>query len=113
MFEPTESEPKAELDRFCDAMISIHGEIEKIAAGAWPRDDNPLVNAPHTAEEIAGEWRHPYTREEAAYPLPAVRARKYWPPVKRVDQVFGDTHFSCGCPAPEAWADDPIRSGTN
>jgi len=109
MFEPTESEPKAELDRFCDAMIAIHGEIEKIAAGAWPRDDNPLHNAPHTAEEIAGEWRHPYTREEAAYPLPAVRAHKYWPPVKRVDQVFGDTHFFCGCPAPEAWAQEQIN----
>jgi glycine dehydrogenase len=103
MFEPTESEPKAELDRFCDAMLAIHGEIGKIASGAWPRDDNPLRNAPHTAEEIAGDWRHPYTREEAAYPLPAVRLHKYWPPVKRVDQVFGDTHFFCECPTPGAW----------
>jgi glycine dehydrogenase len=98
MFEPTESEPKAELDRFCDAMIAIHGELGKIASGAWPRDDNPIRNAPHTAEELAEEWRHPYTREEAAFPLPAVRAHKYWPPVKRVDQVFGDRHFFCGCP---------------
>jgi glycine dehydrogenase len=98
MFEPTESEPKAELDRFCDAMIAIRGELERIGSGAWPRDDNPIRNAPHTAEELAGEWRHPYTREEAAYPLPAVRAHKYWPPVKRVDQVFGDRHFFCGCP---------------
>jgi glycine dehydrogenase len=100
MFEPTESEPKAELDRFCDAMIAIHGELERIVAGAWPRDDNPIRNAPHTAEELAGAWRHPYTREEAAFPLPAVRAHKYWPPVKRVDQVFGDRHFFCGCPPP-------------
>jgi len=106
MFEPTESEPKAELDRFCDAMLSIRGELERIAAGAWPRDDNPLRNAPHTAEELAGDWRHPYSREEAAYPLPAVRAHKYWPPVKRVDQVFGDRHFFCACPPPQAWLEE-------
>jgi glycine dehydrogenase len=97
MFEPTESEPKAELDRFCDAMIAIRGELDRIAAGAWPRDDNPIRNAPHTAEELAGDWRHPYSREEAAYPLPAVRTHKYWAPVKRVDQVYGDRHFFCGC----------------
>ena len=106
MFEPTESEPRAELDRFCEAMIAIHGELEKIAAGAWPRDDNPVRNSPHTAEEIAAEWRHPYSREEAALPLPSVRAHKYWPPVKRVDQVFGDTHFFCSCPAPEDSVND-------
>ena len=104
MFEPTESEPKAELDRFCEAMIAIHGELEKIAAGVWPHEDNPLRNAPHTAEEIAGEWHHPYSREEAVYPLPSLRSQKYWPPVKRVDQVFGDRHFFCGCPPLEAWA---------
>jgi glycine dehydrogenase len=103
MFEPTESEPKAELDRFCEAMIAIRAELERIAAGEWPREDNPLRNAPHTAEELAGEWRHPYTREQAAYPLPSLRAHKYWPPVKRVDQVFGDRHFFCACPPPEAW----------
>ncbi|HUK05916.1 MAG TPA: aminomethyl-transferring glycine dehydrogenase, partial [Burkholderiales bacterium] len=106
MFEPTESEPRAELDRFCDAMLAIRGELEKIASGAWPREDHPLRNAPHTAEEIAGDWRHPYSREEAAYPLPAVRAHKYWPPVKRVDQVFGDRHFFCACPPPQAWLDE-------
>jgi len=104
MFEPTECEPKSELDRFCDAMIAIHAEVEKIVAGAWPREDNPLRNAPHTAEELVGEWHHPYTREEAVFPLPSVRAHKYWPPVNRVDQVFGDTHFHCGCPGPEVWA---------
>jgi glycine dehydrogenase len=100
MFEPTESEPKAELDRFCEAMIAIHGELERIGSGAWPREDNPIRNAPHTAEELAGEWRHPYTREAAAFPLPALRTQKYWPAVKRVDQVFGDRHFFCGCPPP-------------
>jgi glycine dehydrogenase len=98
MFEPTESEPKAELDRFCEAMIAIRGELARIEAGAWPREDNPVRNAPHTAEELAGDWRHPYTREEAAFPLPGLRAGKYWAPVKRVDQVFGDRHFFCGCP---------------
>ena len=98
MFEPTESEPLAELERFCEAMIAIRGELERIAAGEWPRDDNPLRNAPHTAEELAGDWRHPYSREQAAFPLPSLRTGKYWPPVKRVDQVFGDRHFSCACP---------------
>jgi len=93
MVEPTESEPKAELDRFCEAMIAIHAELGKISAGAWSRDDNPLKNAPHTAEELAGEWRHPYTREEAVYPLPSLREAKFWPPVKRVDAVHGDRHF--------------------
>ena len=104
MFEPTESEPKAELDRFCEAMIAIHGELERIGSGAWPREDNPIRNAPHTAEELSREWRHPYSRAEAAYPLATVRNHKYWPPVKRVDQVFGDRHFFCGCPPPGDWA---------
>jgi glycine cleavage system P protein (glycine dehydrogenase) len=103
MFEPTESESKAELDRFCEAMIAIRGELDRIGAGAWPREDNPLRNAPHTAEEIAGEWRHPYSREQAAYPLPSLRSSKFWPPVKRVDQVFGDRNFFCACPPTEAW----------
>ena len=93
MVEPTESESKAELDRFCEAMIAIHGELGRIAAGAWDRDRNPLRNAPHTAEELAGEWRHPYSRAEAAYPLAALRGAKFWPAVKRVDAVYGDRHF--------------------
>jgi glycine dehydrogenase len=101
MFEPTESEPKAELDRFCEAMIAIRAELERIASGAWPREDNPIRNAPHTAEELALDWRHPYTRAEAAFPLPALRSGKYWPPVKRVDQVYGDRNFFCACPPPE------------
>jgi glycine dehydrogenase len=98
MVEPTESESKAELDRFCDAMVAIHGELQKLKQGAWDAQDNPLHNAPHTAEELAGDWRHPYSREVAAYPLPALRAHKYWPPVKRLDQVYGDRHFSCTLP---------------
>jgi len=104
MVEPTESESKAELDRFCEAMISIHAELEKIRSGAWDRSDNPLRNAPHTAEELAGEWTHPYSREVAAYPLAWLRTAKYWPPVKRVDNVGGDRHLVCTCPPMEAWA---------
>ncbi len=107
MVEPTESESKAELDRFCEAMIAIHGELQRIKRGEWDAADNPLRNAPHTAEEIAGEWTHPYSREVAAYPLPALRAFKYWPPVKRLDQVYGDRNFFCACPPPEAWAAEP------
>ncbi len=99
MVEPTESESKAELDRFCEAMIAIGGELERIRRGDWDAKDNPLHNAPHTAEELAGDWPHPYSREVAAYPLPALRAFKYWPPVKRVDQVYGDRNFSCVLPA--------------
>jgi glycine cleavage system P protein (glycine dehydrogenase) len=99
MVEPTESESKAELDRFCEAMIAIRGELEKVRAGAWPRADNPLCNAPHTAAELAADWRHPYTREEAAFPLPGLREAKFWPPVKRVDAVHGDRHFRGNLPA--------------
>jgi len=98
MVEPTESESKAELDRFCAAMIAIHGELQKIRRGEWDAKDNPLHNAPHTAEELAGEWSHPYSRADAAYPLQALRAHKYWPPVKRLDQVYGDRNFSCALP---------------
>ncbi len=104
MVEPTESESKAELDRFCEAMIAIHGELQRIKRGEWDAKDNPLHNAPHTAEELAGEWTHPYSRETAAYPLPALRVFKYWPPVKRLDQVYGDRNFFCACPPPEVWA---------
>jgi glycine dehydrogenase len=104
MVEPTESESKAELDRFCEAMISIHGELERIRSGEWSRSDNPLRNAPHTAEELAGEWRHPYSREVAVFPTSAQRAWKYWPPVKRVDNVAGDRQLICTCPPIEAYA---------
>jgi len=104
MVEPTESESKEELDRFCDAMIAIHAEIEQIRGGAWDRTDNPLKNAPHTALELAGDWKHPYSREQAAFPRPWLRAAKYWPPVKRIDNVAGDRNFICTCPPVEAYA---------
>lgn len=105
MIEPTESESKAELDRFCDAMISIAGEIAAIAAGALPKDDNPLKNAPHTAAEVmASDWTHPYSREQAAFPLRFVAGAKYWPPVKRVDNVYGDKNLVCSCEPLESYA---------
>lgn len=106
MVEPTESEPKRELDRFCEAMIAIAGEAEKVARGEWPRDDNPLANAPHTAAEVlAGEWKHPYSRLEAAFPGGAAGDQaKYWPPVSRIDNVAGDRNLVCSCPPVEALA---------
>ncbi|HJT60236.1 MAG TPA: aminomethyl-transferring glycine dehydrogenase [Burkholderiales bacterium] len=104
MVEPTESESKEELDRFCDAMIAIHAEVERIRAGTWDRADNPLKNAPHTALELAGDWKHPYSREQAAYPRPWLRAAKYWPPVKRIDNAAGDRNLICTCPPIEAYA---------
>ena len=104
MIEPTESEDKIELDRFCDAMIAIRKEIEQVAKGVWPADDNPLVNAPHPAEELtADEWDHPYSREVACFPVASLRADKYWPPVGRVDNVAGDRHLVCTCPPIEAY----------
>jgi glycine dehydrogenase len=105
MVEPTESEPKAELDRFIEAMIAIRAEIRAIEQGRMDKSDNPLKNAPHTAAEIAAEtWTHPYSREQAAFPLPFVKARKYWPPVKRVDNVYGDRNLVCSCAPLEAYA---------
>ncbi len=98
MIEPTESEPRDELDRFCDAMISIHGELQRIASGEFDREDNPLRGAPHTAEALAGEWTHRYTREQAAYPLPWVREAKFWPSVGRIDNAAGDRQLVCTCP---------------
>ena len=103
MVEPTESESKAELDRFCDAMIAIHGEIERVRSGALDAADNPLKGAPHTAQEIAGEWRHAYSRDEAAFPLPWVREAKFWPAVKRVDNAAGDRALVCTCPPVSDW----------
>jgi glycine dehydrogenase len=99
MIEPTESEPKAELDRFCEAMIAIRAEIAEIESGAAPRDGNVLKNAPHTAAALlATEWPHPYPRDKAAYPLPYVRAGKFWPPVGRLNNVLGDRKLFCTCP---------------
>jgi glycine dehydrogenase len=106
MVEPTESESLAELDRFCEAMVAIRAEIAKVEQGAWPRDDNPLKHAPHTAESLlAAEWTHAYSREEAAYPLPALRGTKYWSPVGRVDNVWGDRNLSCSCPPMSSYED--------
>ena len=106
MIEPTESESLDELDRFCDAMIAIRAEIERVADGEYDPHDNLLKNAPHTAEMlIAGEWKHPYQQEEAAYPAGTDRRAKYWPPVRRIDQAYGDRNLICACPPPEAFAD--------
>ena len=105
MIEPTESEGRAEIDRFCDAMIAIRAEVAAIAAGTLDRADNPLKHAPHTVAEVASEaWPHAYPREQAAFPLPFVRAAKYWPPVKRVDNVYGDRNLICTCAPLEAYA---------
>lgn len=98
MVEPTESEDLAELDRFCDAMIAIADEAQRIASGEWPVDDNPLVNAPHTAEHLAATWTHPYDRQTAAFPVPGMGPDKYWPPVSRVDSAYGDKNLMCSCP---------------
>jgi glycine cleavage system P protein (glycine dehydrogenase) len=106
MVEPTESEDLAELDRFCDAMISIRREIEKVASGQFDAQDNPLRNAPHTASMlISGDWKHPYEREEAGYPVPGDRRSKYWPPVRRIEAAYGDRNLICACPPPEAFED--------
>jgi glycine dehydrogenase len=112
MVEPTESETLVELDRFCEAMIAIRGEIAKIEAGGWPADDNPLVNAPHTQGQVTvDDWTHPYSRRLAAFPvglhagpLYAEGADKYWPPVGRIDGGFGDRNLVCTCPPPDAYA---------
>ncbi|MEV7615146.1 aminomethyl-transferring glycine dehydrogenase [Streptomyces sp. NPDC089799] len=98
MIEPTESEDLAEIDRFCDAMIAIRAEIEKVASGVWPAGDNPLANAPHTAAALGGEWNHSYTRDEAVFPGGVVASEKYWPPVRRIDGAFGDRNLVCSCP---------------
>ena len=104
MVEPTESESLRELDRFCDAMIAIRAEIAKVDAGEWPRDDNPLKHAPHTTQALLGQkWDHAYSREQAAYPAAALRRAKYWPPVGRVDNVWGDRNLSCTCPPMSAY----------
>ena len=105
MIEPTESESKEELDRFCNAMIAIREEIRAVERGELNADDNPLKNAPHTAAELVGEWTHPYSREQAVYPTRSLIDGKYWPPVGRVDNVFGDRNLVCACPPIEAYQD--------
>jgi glycine dehydrogenase len=101
MVEPTESEDRAELDRFCDAMIAIKAEIDAVSAGEWPGDDNPLVNAPHTADSLIGEWEHAYPARLAAFPAPGMENGKYWPTVRRIDGAYGDRNLVCSCPRPE------------
>ena len=103
MVEPTESENLAELDRFCDAMIAIRAEIDDVAAGRWTVEDSPLRGAPHTAAALVSKWERPYDREAAVFPMGAT-ATKYWPPVARINQAFGDRHLVCTCPPPEAFA---------
>ncbi|HEJ2566247.1 glycine dehydrogenase (aminomethyl-transferring) [Pseudomonas aeruginosa] len=103
MVEPTESESKEELDRFCDAMIRIREEIRAVENGDLDKDDNPLKNAPHTAAELVGEWTHRYSRELAVYPTASLVEGKYWPPVGRVDNVYGDRNLVCACPSIEAY----------
>ena len=105
MIEPTESESKAELDRFIAALKQIKQEVLKVERGEWPKEDNPLVNAPHTASDVTGEWAHPYSREEAVFPLPFVREHKFWPSVKRVDEVYGDRNLVCSCLPTENYED--------
>jgi glycine dehydrogenase len=103
MIEPTESESFAEVDRFCDAMIAIKGEIDRVASGEWPHEQSPLHHAPHTAEDLmVADWDRPYSREQAAYPVPALRSAKYWPPVSRIDGGYGDRNLVCACPPREA-----------
>ena len=105
MIEPTESETKAELDRFCNAMLSIREEISAIEAGSVDPENNPLKRAPHTVEDLVGDWDRPYTREEGCYPAGAFRVDKYWPPVNRVDNAYGDRNLVCICPPLEDYAE--------
>ena len=104
MVEPTESETLREIDRFCDAMLAIHDEIAHVRSGEWPLAESPLRNAPHTAEDLLGEWSRPYAREVGAYPLPSLRASKYFPPVSRIDAAFGDRNLVCSCEPLESYA---------
>ncbi|SHM16770.1 aminomethyl-transferring glycine dehydrogenase [Actinacidiphila paucisporea] len=103
MIEPTESEDLAELDRFCDAMIAIRGEADRVGSGEWPADDNPLRGAPHTAAALGGDWDHPYSRQEAVFPAGVSAADKYWPPVRRIDGAYGDRNLVCSCPPLDAY----------
>jgi glycine dehydrogenase len=104
MVEPTESESRAELDRFVEAMLAIREEISAIERGEVAHDDSALAHAPHTAEDLlVDDWTRTYTREAAAYPVPGLRADKYWPPVSRIDGGYGDRNLMCSCPPPEAF----------
>jgi glycine dehydrogenase len=106
MIEPTESESLAEIDRFCEAMLQIREEIRAVEDGRFDAQDNPLKNAPHTAADLAADWPHGYSRQQAAYPAHGLYASKFWAPVSRVDNVFGDRNLVCACPPPEAWVSE-------
>jgi glycine dehydrogenase len=105
MVEPTESEDLAEIDRFCDAMIAIRAEIDRVGAGEWTPEESPLRGAPHTSRALVGEWDRGYSRELAVFPA-GIDPDKYWPPVARVDQAYGDRNLVCACPPPEAFAEE-------
>jgi glycine dehydrogenase len=112
MIEPTESETKAELDRFCDALIAIAGEMQAVASGEADKTNNVLKNAPHTAKVVCGEtWDRPYSRELAAFPTSWVREYKFWPAVGRVDNVYGDRNLVCSCVGMEAFAENNAATG--
>jgi glycine dehydrogenase len=107
MVEPTESEPLEELDRFCEAMIAIRAEIQAVIDGRVDPKDNVLKNAPHTAEDVSADaWPHSYSRAEAAFPVPGLRHRKFWPPVSRIDNPYGDRNLMCACPPVEEYASE-------
>ncbi len=111
MIEPTESESKAELDRLCDALIAIRAEIRAVEEGQWPRGDNPLKNAPHTAQVVMSDaWSHPYSREQAAFPSPGTKIHKYWPTVSRVDNGYGDRNLVCACPPMSEYVREPEQA---
>jgi glycine dehydrogenase len=111
MVEPTESEAQYELDRFCDAMISIRNEIKEIEEGKADKTDNVLQNAPHTAVEIASDdWKHSYSRNKAAYPVESVKDNKFWPAVARVDNAYGDRNFVCACEPIESYIEEEVKS---
>ena len=105
MVEPTESETKAELDRFCDAMLAIREEIRQIEENKMNRENNPLKNAPHTVEDLVGDWNRPYSRDQGCFPPGAFRVDKYWPPVNRVDNAHGDRNLVCICPPMSNYAE--------
>jgi glycine dehydrogenase len=106
MVEPTESEDLAELDRFCEAMMAIRAEIERVESGEWTPESSPLRGAPHTARTLLGDWDRAYPRELAVFPT-GYDPDKYWPPVARIDQAYGDRNLVCACPSPEAFAEEP------
>jgi glycine dehydrogenase len=111
MIEPTESENLSELERFCDAMIAIRDEIDRVAAGEWPVADSPLRHAPHTAADLLGDWSRPYPRTFGAFPLASLRSDKYFAPVSRIDAAYGDRNLVCSCEPLESYARSTSQGG--